>query len=273
MMWLLHCNPVDKLAKLWWVYMWGVVKECDVNVSKSRSIDSSCQIAQVLANSLIFEFPESKESNVFPWQRQANRCQVVCGGKEMEQKSLKLGHLGQGICKCFWREPNIEISWSWRSTRPVERKRISGIVGMATLLKCRLWRHGPHWKALERVSSMSSTHRRTRSSSSKNGLSSADNFSRNDFVMVRLIELTWLDYLSVATILSSSLGTSGLDAGDSPYSMTIGMVGQRYMVSSTGIPNVQNSWRWRECWDANTINCHLQHICTSLGKFHGEELR
>ena len=87
--------------------MRGVVKECDVNVSKSRSIDSS-QIAQVLANSLIFEFPESKESNVFPWQRQANRCQVVCGGKEMEQKSLKLGHLGQGICKCFWREPNIK---------------------------------------------------------------------------------------------------------------------------------------------------------------------
>ena len=59
--------------------------------------------------------------------------------------------------------------------------------------------------------------------------------------MVRLIELTQLDCLSVATILSSSSGTSGLDAGDSPYSMTIGMVGQRYMVSSTGIPDVQNS--------------------------------
>jgi hypothetical protein len=157
-----------------------------------------------------------------------------------------MGHPGQGICERLRGEiAKIGILWSRRSTRPVQGERSSGSAGIAALVKWRVRRRKPHRKALGRVSNTLSRDRRTRSSSCENGLSIADNFSRSEFVTVKLIEITRSDCFSAAMILFSSSVDGGQGARSSPYCTTTGRVGQQSRVFSTGVtvPCVKNSRR------------------------------
>ena len=143
---------------------------------------------------------------------------------------------------------------------------------MAAPVKWRVRRRKPHRKALGRVSNPPSRDR-TRSSSSENGFSIADNFSRSEFVTVRLIETTRSDCFSAVRILSSSSVDGGQGARNPPYCTTIGRVGQQFRVFSTGVLCVNNSRRCSARGDVNTICLHLRHMCKSLGQNCGEASR
>lgn len=81
--WLQDSYPVNKSTKLHSVHA-GLAKKRDIEVHKTRGIDSGHKIVQVLASSSIFKVGKSRENNAFSWWRQAKVVTAGREGNEME---------------------------------------------------------------------------------------------------------------------------------------------------------------------------------------------
>ena len=104
---------------------------------------------------------------------------------------------------------------------------------------------------------------------------SGDNFVKSELPTVSSISHTRPRYWSAAMMFSSSsrdvCGCGWLRLIVSLYRMAIGRGGQQSRVFLTGVPYVQKSRRSSRCCEANTIDRHRRHTCTSVCHCHPQE--